>query len=686
MIAALLAVLALPAASGSTAAADVGTFTFSGNAAGLAEIHPFAVNSASTITVNLDWDNPAAKLTLFLKTPAGTQVASNTSNAKPKKLTYQAVATGNWKINVKAAIGTANYTATVTLSDPAPTATPPSFLRTIGNGNGHSTMYPSGLDVDPSGTLYVADTGNDQVAAYGPSGNQLWRVGLRGPKAPGVFQNPRDLAYLNGKLYVADTEHNRVQVLNASNGSLDSMWGYRFGSLIGISAGVNAVGNPVILTCEDDKNAVRVFLPSDGTTPVRSYVAVKGKANGQLSGPRDAATDSAGNIYVADYANDRMAKFTATFTWVKNWGTKGPLDGQFARPYGVAVDASNRVYVADSNNERIQVFNSNGGFLDKMGASGALDGQFLQLRRVAVGAGATPDVYGADLWGYHATRFSNAGAFEQTYGGAGPSNGGFNEPTGIAINGTGSNLFVADSVNQRLQQFTTSAPPGFVKTIGHRGWESTDLDGFNWPRDLAFTGSTFWVADTKNSRLTEFDSTGVPTGRKAGAVGTGANQLHWPFGIASAGADLIVADTFNNRIQRWNTGTLQTSWTYTGVTGPKDVTVAGGFVFVADTNSNRVLKLNALNGALVDTFGSLHNPQGIAVDAGGNVWVADTNWNRLVQYSPAGVFLQAFPDGGQQPAGSGNGQFNMPTKIEIVGNTMYVADTFNDRIQVFTIA
>ncbi|MDX6534952.1 MAG: tripartite motif-containing protein 71 [Gaiellales bacterium] len=677
LVAGLLALLALPAASGSTAAADVNTFTFPGTAVGAAEIHPFQVNSPSTITINLDWNDPAVKLTVLLKTPAGVTVASNTSNARPKKLTYQAVATGKWKINVKAVTGSANYTATVALSDPAPTPTAPAYVRTIG-GPGHAGMYPSGLDVDPSGIVYIADTGNDQVAAYGPAGNQLWRVGIRGPRADGSFSNPRDLAYLNGKLYVADTEYNRVQVLNASDGSFVTKWGYRFGSLIGISAGVDAAGNAVILTCEDDRNAVSKFTPA-GALITPQLVAPKGKALGQLNGPRDAATDSAGRVYVADYANDRMVRFAANFTAPFAWGVKGTGPGQFGRPYGVAIDAANQVYVADSNNQRIQVFTMTGGFVRQMGSEGVLNGQFTQHRRVAVGTGVTPDVYGADLWGNHVTRFSNGGSFEQKYGGSGPSDNGFNEPTGLAL--FGSDVFVADSVNQRIQQFTTSDV--HVKFIGHRGWESTVLDGFNWPRDLGFTGSTFWVADTKNNRLTEFNPTsGAPTGRKMGAVGTGANQLHWPFGIAGTGADLVVADTFNNRIQRWNTATGLTSWTYTAVTGPKDVAVAAGFVFVADTNANRVLKLNAGNGQLVDMFGSLHNPQGIAVDGSGNIWVADTNWNRLVQYSPAGVFLQSF---GGQAAGSGNDQFRLPTKIEIVGNTMYVADTFNDRIQVYTI-
>ena len=494
-----------------------------------------------------------------------------------------------------------------------------------------------------------------------------------------MFQNPRDLAYLNGKLYVADTEQNRVQVLNASDGSLVGIWSYRFGALIGISAGVDAHDNPVILTSEDDRNTVSVFAP-DGTVE-QQYSPTVGKGTGQLNAPRDAATDSAGNIYVADYANDRMVKFSPSFGFVKTWGTKGSGDGQFGRPYGVAVDSSNHVYVADSNNERIQEFDVNGGHIANFGSAGTGNGQFQQLRRVAVGSGATPQVYGADLWGNHVMRFSNSGTFQRTYGTTLAQDGGFNEPSGLAIGAT--YTYVVDSVNQRIGRFVTSTG-AFDLNIGHRGWESTDLDGFNWPRDVTLNpvSNTLWTADTKNNRLTEQSTDGTPTGRKLGGLGTGANQLHWPFAIASAGADLIVSDTFNNRVVRWDTSTLASTWTSAAglLKGPKDVAVSGNVVYVADTNQNRIVELNAATGAEITHFGALHNPQGVAVDGSGNVWVADTNWNRLVEYSPVGVFLQEFGS-----LGSGQGQFNNPTKLEIRGSTLYVADTGSNRVQEFAI-
>ena len=179
------------------AAASTQTFTGTVDAFGTAlGVHAFTVSSPATVTVDLTWPNSGANLTLFLKNPSGATVASNTSAEKPKRITYQATTTGTWKINVKAASGASSYTATLTLGPPAPPVNQPRYIRTIGNGKGHATIYPSGLDVDPSGNVYIADTGNDQVAAYAPTGTQLWRVGTRGPKAPGVFQNPRDLAYL----------------------------------------------------------------------------------------------------------------------------------------------------------------------------------------------------------------------------------------------------------------------------------------------------------------------------------------------------------------------------------------------------------------------------------------------------------------------------------------------------------
>jgi streptogramin lyase len=565
----------------------------------------------------------------------------------------------------------------------ASSAAAPSYLTTIG-GAGHAQVYPSGVDVDAAGNVYAADTGNDLVKKYGPGGALLWSVGGRGLKAPGRYDNPRDIAYLKGRLYVADLGFKRVHVLDAATGAELSVWPVSFPSILGISAGVDANGNDIILATEDTLNQVRVYTTAG--VFVRAIGSGPGIGSGQLNAPRDAATDALGNVYVADYANNRIAKFSPTGVWIKNWGTEGGRAGQFRRPYGIDLDVSNRVYVADATNHRIQIFNSGGTYLNQVGSNGFGSGQFFQLRRVAVTPGSTtPSIYGADLWNYKVERFtpntSGGYSWAQSYGALPPSDQLFNEPAGIAVDA--SNLFVADSVNQRMQRFDGTSYDWQLHW-GQRGW-GTDPNGFNWPRDIAIDRvdiGAVWITDTKNGRMLQFTRDGAPTGRMFGTLGSGLGQFNRPNAVAATSAGLVIADTFNDRVQLWNTvaATPFLVWTSTGLVRPKDVAVANGIVYVADSSHHRIAMLSVLDGSLLGSFGSttLHSPEGVAVEPNGSVWVADSNANRLVEFDATGAVLQTFGS-----IGSGHGQFNDPTHLEVVAGRLYVCDTFNDRVEVF---
>ncbi len=560
----------------------------------------------------------------------------------------------------------------------------PTYLRSLGGAGGHATMYPSGLDVDSSGNIYVADTGNDQVAAFSPTGAQLWRVGSQtGGKSLGNFAQPRDLAFLKGQLFVADEGNNRIQVLDASNGSAISQFSTRFNSLLGVSAGVNNAGASIILVAEDLNNTIALFTPSGSA--LGKVGSGPGNGNGQLNAPRDAATDAKGDIFVADYNNDRIVEFSASGTWIRNWGSRGTGPGQFNRPYGVDLDSSGNVYVADSgNNNRIQEFTNTGSFIRYYGASASGVGVFTGLRRVAVGTGHNPDVYGADLWGYRIMRFTSSGTNDLTLGGTSPAPGAFNQPFGVSSDGT--NTYVVDTNNQRVQAFSPNSG-AFQFTWGARGFGADNL-GFNWPRDVTINAATntVWVADTKNFRLTQFTRSGTPTGETYGLTkGSGPGQLYWPYGIASYQSDLIVADTFNNRVQRINPATGTVVWTVGGLGSPKGVAVAGNVVYVADTLNRQVVELNASNGNLLNAFGRtvLHTQvTGVAVEPNGDVWVTDSSFNRLVKFDSNGNELLTFGKMGSAP-----GQFNDPSHLQVlkVGGSveLLVVDTSNDRVQIF---
>ncbi len=571
-------------------------------------------------------------------------------------------------------------------------AVAPTFVQSIGQA-AHPAMAPSGLAVDPQGNLYIADTGNSQVAAYNAQGTQLWRVGQRGSTANGNFLNPRDVAYAKGLLYVADTGNNRIQVLSAATGAWQSTFPYRFAAVMGVGVGSSG-GQPIILAADSTQNVIDTFTPS-GTLLLK--VGSAGSGNGQLNQARDATAGGLGTIYVADYKNQRVEVFDSSGHFLRAWGTHCPYTGactqpgEFQDPYGIVLDAAGYVYVSD--NYRIQKFTATGTFVAQFGQGcpkgGCTPNELFQLRRVAVGPGSSPNVYAADLWGDKVVEYNQAGAIVQIFGNVPPATGGFDTPFGLTL--SGSVLSVTDTNNQRIEEFnaTTGA---FEAAWGVRGYGS-NLDGVNWPRDIAYnaTTNTFWLADTKNYRLTEHDLNGTATGRVIGSAGTVLQPaiLNWTFGVASWQGDVIAADTFNNRVEEWSGSSATTPvWTATGMNRPEAVTVAGDDVWVADTSNARLVELNATTGATLSTIsgGLFGRPDGIAVDPKGNLWVADAQLNQLIELSTAGTLIQTVGS-----FGTGSGQFNGPAQLAIgPGSTpnttwLYATDANNDRIQVFDI-
>jgi DNA-binding beta-propeller fold protein YncE len=93
------------------------------------------------------------------------------------------------------------------------------------------------------------------------------------------------------------------------------------------------------------------------------------------------ALDTNCNLYVADPANNRVAKISPTGDTLAQWGTDGRGVGQFHRPRavalgtpgadagqtkqprGVAVDTQGNVYVADTQNHRVEQVAADGTFM-----------------------------------------------------------------------------------------------------------------------------------------------------------------------------------------------------------------------------------------------------------------------------------------------------------------------------------
>jgi streptogramin lyase len=101
-------------------------------------------------------------------------------------------------------------------------------------------------------------------------------------------------------------------------------------------------------------------------------------AAASFNGPRGVATDGAGNVYVADWANSTIRKITpggVVTTLAGTAGVFGSTDAigaaaRFFRPTGVATDSAGNVYVADALNSTIRKITPAGAVSTVVGVAG----------------------------------------------------------------------------------------------------------------------------------------------------------------------------------------------------------------------------------------------------------------------------------------------------------------------------
>ena len=209
------------------------------------------------------------------------------------------------------------------------------------NGPATSAQFydPAGLAVDSAGNLYIADMVIIESARSRTGWSPPWREAARpcgdnGPPTSAQLSLPYGVAVDSaGNLYIADWGNNRVRKVS--------------GGVITTVAG----------------NGTRGFSGDNGPP-----------TNAQLANPQGVAVDSAGNLYIADYGNNRIRKVSnGVITTVAGNGTPGfsgdngpATSAQLANPYGVAIDSAGNLYIGDSGNNRVREV-SNGVIADRGG-------------------------------------------------------------------------------------------------------------------------------------------------------------------------------------------------------------------------------------------------------------------------------------------------------------------------------
>jgi uncharacterized protein (TIGR03437 family) len=576
--------------------------------------------------------------------------------------------------------------AAATLNNPAPVSADTVIGQAdfvSGGANRGSTVSASGLSTPPGvafdsqGNLYVADFGNSRVlrfpAPLGPSNPNASATGVWGqpnfstrgsgqPASATSMGGPLAVAVdSSGNLYVAIPSDNRVLVFPTSTPT-----GAAATSVYGQSSFTSTTANA-------------------GVAPLAS--------GSSLSAPADVRLDPNGNVLIADSGNNRVLEFpsgskTASRVWGQtdftSTGANRIKPSSISSPFKMAIDYSASpfaLYVSDTANNRVLIWKDSVHFKNGDPADLVI-GQPNLLTNA-------PNVDSPNSQSPTATSFSG--------------------PAGLAVNPSDGTLYVADYHNNRVLRFPRPvAQSGRITAdavIGQADFVSSTSAAVNGsslknPAGLAIgPNGDLFVADSGNNRVLEF-SAGAGNGANAIRVygqpnlfsavkpsQVSAQTLSAPEGISvDVASNLYVADAGANRVLVFpNTsvapaagavatfviGQASFSTSASGaLNSPIDVGVdSNGNIFVADSGNNRVLTYPSLvflpptgvtasgvigqpsltgNTPNFDSPGnglasadSLYSPAGLYVDRQDTLYVGDVGNNRVLQFLKPGPVVNA---------------------------------------------
>ena len=320
------------------------------------------------------------------------------------------------------------------------------------------------------------------------------------------------------------------------------------------------VGMPIINT-----------VAGNGTSGYSTGVAATSTG---VAYPTDIVMSSAGNLYIADYGNNRI-RMVNTSGILSNFAGNGSAtygtDGMPATSVGInhtagiAMDAGGTIYFADYSNNAIRKVNTSG-IIYTVAGTGSL--------------------------GYSGDGGAATAAM-------------INTPWGVAVDNSG-NVYIADRFNNRIRKVNSS---GVISTIAGNGTGGYTGDGgpataaeIYGPVGLALDiYGDLYFTDWSNNRIRRINTAGIITTVAGNGIGgfsgdgmaATSTELNHPVGVCvdSAG-NIYIGDYYNNRVRQVNTSGIISTITGNGMAG---FTGDGGSPASAEVNTPYSIRMGNNN-------------------------------------------------------------------------------------------
>ncbi len=244
------------------------------------------------------------------------------------------------------------------------------FVLSWGESGSGIGEFKEPIGIEISGNeVFVSEGGNNRIQVFDLTGNFLRTFGYEGDK-PGELARPMLMDINDNKLYVAEYLNDRVQIFSLEGEPLGAIGSSGTGSgEFDSPSGVAVDKDGKIYVADFFNHRIQVLDPGGNFIKQIGITGKIGIRAGLFNYPTDVTLSPDGNLVVADAYNDRIQVFAPDGSFIRKWGgpfalnIHGPFRGWFMTATAVHTDLEGNVYVADFYNNRIQKFSSKGEFL-----------------------------------------------------------------------------------------------------------------------------------------------------------------------------------------------------------------------------------------------------------------------------------------------------------------------------------